>query len=140
MAKMVEYGGFDNVDATLGKLSRETIRRCVMAGAEACVDETRKNIEGYRHVVTGSMMQGVAPGKYHEDLGSGWVDVYPQGDDGRGISNAKKAFVINYGYGGHKTAKTGDKFITGQINSMKEVVAKAMQAESDRIIQEVNGG
>ena len=86
------------------------------------------------------MLQGVAPGRYHEDLGSGWVEVYPQGEDSRGISNATKAFVINYGYGGRRTQKTGDKFITGQKNTMSDAVAAAMQREADRIIQEMNGG
>ena len=136
----VEYDGFDQIDGLMGKLQRDAIRRIVMAGAEACVEETRRNVEQYRHVMTGSMMAGVAPGKYHEDIGSGWVEVYPQGDDRRGISNAKKAFVINYGYGGRRTAKTGDKFITGKTKSMQGIVSKAMQAESDRIMQELNGG
>lgn len=136
----IEYSGFEQIDGMLQYMGRDAIRRIVMAGAEACVEETRKNVEGYRHVVTGSMLAGVAPGKFHEDLGSAWVEVYPQGEDGRGISNAKKAFVINYGYGGRKTAKTGDKFITGNRNTMSDYVAAAMQAESDRIIQELNGG
>jgi hypothetical protein len=48
--------------------------------------------------------------------------------------------VINYGYGGRRTEKTGDKFITGKKNAMSERVSAAMQAESDRIIQELNGG
>ena len=111
-----------------------------MAGAEACIEETKKNVQQYRHVVTGSMMEGVAAGKYHEDIGSGWVEVYPQGEDSRGISNAKKAFVINYGYGQRKTAKTGDKFITGQTKTMQDVVAAAMRKKSDEIIQQLNGG
>jgi len=136
----IEYSGFDQIDGMLSSLGRDAIRRIVMAGAEACVEETRQNVEGYRHVVTGSMMAGVAPGKYHEDIGSGWVEVYPQGEDGRGISNATKAYVINYGYGGRRTEKTGDKFITGKKNAMSERVSAAMQAESDRIIQELNGG
>ena len=136
----ITYDGFEQIDGVLTKLGRDAIRSIVMAGAEACVEETRKNVEGYRHVVTGSMLQGVAPGQYHEDLGSGWVEVYPQGEDSRGISNAKKAFVINYGYGGRRTARTGDKFITGQKNAMQDAVSAAMQRESDRIIQEMNGG
>ena len=136
----ITYSGFDQIDSLMGRLQRDAIRRIVMAGAEACVEETRQNVEGYRHVVTGSMMAGVAPGKYHEDIGSGWVEVYPQGEDGRGISNATKAYVINYGYGGRRTEKTGDKFITGKKNAMSDRVSAAMQAESDRIIQELNGG
>ena len=140
MAHMIEYDGIERIDGVLTKLSRDSIRRVVMAGAEACVEETRKNVEKYRHVVHHNMMDSVAPGTYHEDLGTAWIEVYLQGYDGRGVSNAKKAFVINYGYGGRKTAKTGDKFITGQKATMQEVVSKAMQAESNRIIQELNGG
>ena len=140
MAKMIEYNGLETIDGKLTYLGREAVKRVVMAGAEACVEETRKNVEGFRHIMTGSMLQSVAPGRYHEDLGTGWVEVYPQGEDSRGISNAKKAFVINYGYGGHRTARTGDKFITGQKKTMQDVVSEAMQRESDRIIQEMNGG
>ena len=70
--------------------------------------------------------------------GSGWVDVYPQGNDSRGVSNAMKAFVINYGYGGRKTKKTGDKFITGNQKRMEQGVFTAMQAESDRRLAEIN--
>jgi hypothetical protein len=140
MARMIEYDGMERINGVLTRLSRDAIRQVVMAGAAACVQETKDNIVRYRHVLTGQMMQNVAPGKYHEDYGSGWVEVYPQGDDSRGISNAKKAFVINYGRGGRRTDKTGDKFITGEKKTMQEVVSRAMQAESDRIIQELNGG
>lgn len=136
-----EFSGPDELSDKLGALSgRETIRRIVMAGADACVEKTREEIERYRHVMTGSMMASVGPGRYREDVGSGSVEVYPQGEDSRGVSNAKKAFVINYGRGGKKTRRTGDKFITGHKATMQQVVAAAMQAESDRIIQEVNGG
>jgi len=140
MAHMIEYDGMERINGVLTRLSRDSIRLVVMAGAEACVEETRKDIEQYRHVVTGSMMASVAPGKYREDLGSGSVEVYPHGEDSRGISNATKAFVINYGRGGRRTAKTGDKFITGHKSTMQEVVAGAMQAKSDELIQQLNGG
>ena len=131
---------FGDLDNRLGVLGRDAVRQIVMAGAEACVEETKKSINQHRHVVTGSMMTSVAPGKYHEDIGTGWVEVYPQGEDSRGISNAKKAFVINYGRGGRRTDKTGDKFITGHKATMSEIVSRAMQAESDRLVQQLNGG
>jgi len=134
------FTGPDEFDSRLGAFARDCIKQIVMAGADACVEETWKDIEQYRHVVTGSMMASVAPGRYHEDLGSGSVEVYPQGNDSRGISNATKAFVINYGRGGRRTAKTGDKFITGHKSTMQEVVAGAMQAKSDELIQQLNGG
>lgn len=135
-----EYNGGEAFDNALTKLGRDGIRQIVMAGAEACIGETQKTISDTRHVVTGSMMASVKPGRYREDVGSGSVEVYPQGEDSRGISNAVKAFVINYGRGGRRTAKTGDKFITGHKATMREVVSRAMQAESDRLVQQLNGG
>ena len=135
-----EFSGPDEAIARLEVLSRDGVKRIVMAGGEACKTETKARIERYRHVVTGSMLNSVAAGKYYEDINSGFVYVYPQGNDNRGVSNAKKAFVINYGYGKRRTQKTGDKFITGKKNTMQKVVSAAMQAESDRIVQEMNGG
>ena len=135
-----EFSGTDGMENILGQLSRETVKKCVMAGADACVEQTKTAVQQYRHVVTGNRMNSVQPGKYHEDLGSGWVEVYPQGYDSRGISNAKKAFVINYGYGGRRTDRTGDKFITGNKTTMQDVVSRAMQAESDRLVQQMTGG
>ena len=82
-------------------------------------------------------MANVRPGIYHEDLNSGWVEVYPQGEDSRGVSNAKKAFVINYGYGKRRTKKTGDKFITKSERQFKANVQKSMQTESDKLIAEI---
>jgi hypothetical protein len=137
MAKF-EYVPDDGMDAALERLGREGIRAIVMAGAAAAVKEMQDDIGAYRHVKTGNMQKAVGPGAYHEDLGSAWVEVYPQGSDDRGVSNAKKAFVINYGYGGRRTKKTGDKFITGNKKKREQAVGNAMQAESGRLIDEMN--
>lgn len=139
MARM-EYSGFEAVEGQIAKLDRGTVKRLVEAGAVALVESDKQLIDRYHHVVTGSMRDNVRPGKYHEDLNSGWIEVYPQGEDSRGVSNAKKAFVINYGYGGRKTAKTGDKFLTGNKGTSETVINTAMQQENDKIIQEVNNG
>lgn len=139
MAKL-EYKGFEVLQNQIAQLSRTTIRRLVEAGANALIESTQESIESYHHVVTGTMKTSVKAGKYHETLGGGWMDVYPQGDDPRGVSQAKKAFVINYGYGGRKTAKTGDKFITGQRRQRASAINLAMEMENEKIIKEANGG
>lgn len=145
MAKC-EYKGPEEIVSQLGKLgSREFIRKVVMAGADACIDETRSRIDRYRHVVSGSMKEHVRAGNYYEDIDSGYVYVYPQDEDARGIRNATKAFVINYGRGGNPTRrktrnKTGDKFITGQKKTMDKIVNDAMQAESERLLNEIGAG
>ena len=136
MAKLT-VNGIEGLEARLGGLaSRDAARRIVAAGAEVCARILSERTGQKRHVVTGSMAGNIRPGKYHEDLDVCWQDVYPQGNDGRGVSNAVKAFVINYGRGGKRTAKTGDKFITGKNRELQDEVSRAMQAEAARILQE----
>lgn len=138
MAKITMVG-FDSVEVQLSRLlDRNMIRQVVEAGARVAAEEMRNNIETARHVRTGSMRDNVKPGIYHEDFGGGYVDVYPQDYDRRGTPNALKAFVINYGRGGKRTERTGDKFITGKLARTKQVVQEAMQAESDRILAQIN--
>ena len=38
-----EYDGFERVDGQLIRLNRDMMREVVMAGAAACVEETKKN-------------------------------------------------------------------------------------------------
>ena len=119
-----------------------------MAGADACVDETQRNIDEYHHVGTGSLRANVRSGNYHEGMGSGSVNVYPQGEDSKGVGNALKAFVIDRGIGqrpntkrsrGRTPNKTGDRFLTKKTAKRAEdVTVRAMEAEFDRIIEESN--
>lgn len=126
------------IDASLEQLgSRENAKRIVQAGSAAAVAEMQKRTAEYRHILTGEMKAAFAPGIYHEDIDKCWQDVYPQGTDSRGVSNAKKAFVTNYGRGKKRTAKTGDKFITGKTKTLQEAVGAAMRAEAERIKNEI---
>lgn len=143
-----EYSGVEELERQLGSLDRDVVKNIVMAGADAAAKEMRRDTEEYRHVATGSMNGNIGPGTFHEDVGSAWVNVYPQGSDSRGVSNAMKAYVINYGLGkrpntvrsgGKIRNRTGDKFITKNERRMEQAVGDAMQAESDRRIAEING-
>lgn len=133
----MEISGFDAIEGQLEKLGRPMIRRIVEAGAKADDDEWRKNIRQAGHVRTGSMLESVGPTAYREFLGGGEISVYPQGNDHKGVANALKAYVINYGRK-RRTQRMGDKFITGKLPQTEEAVLQAMQAESDRIIDEIN--
>ena len=132
MAKITyDLSGFEE---KLGALSsRENIRRIVEAGSKAAIMELQNRIQEKRHIVTGEMERSVSVGPLHEDLGSAWQYVYP-GAGGQDRDTVK-AFVINYGRGGKRTAKTGDKFITGDKKQLDQAVQAAMQAEADRILQ-----
>lgn len=135
----ITLSGIGEIEAQLDKLlDRGNVRRVVEAGAREAARQMRGNITAAGHVRTGSMLGSVAPGQYHETLGGGSMSVYPQGDDGKGTGNALKAFVINYGRGRRRTRRTGDKFITGKLAQTEAAVQAAMQAESDRILDEIN--
>lgn len=140
MAKLtVDYSGFDRIEATFDHMSRGSIRRIVEAGAKAATQEMKKAVQAAHHVRTGDMLQSVGPGEYHETLNGGYMAVYPQGTDQHGVANAMKAFVINYGRGRKKrNGKMGDQFITGREAATEAIVKDAMQAEADKIIDEIN--
>ena len=139
-------------DENLDKLSRletgmrrEGVRRIVMAGAKVSGEEMSRDIQGAHHVKTGQMLASVGAAEYAETFGGGSVNVYPQGQDSRGVSNALKAFVINHGIGGNPTRKgqqnrTGDKFITGKIRETDAKVKAAMIAEASAFFNEMTGG
>ena len=123
------------IEDKLGALnSRENIRRIVEAGSKAAIAALKRRTQEHRHVVTGEMEASISAGPLHEDLGSAWQYVYP-GDGGQD-ENTVKAYVINYGRGGKRTAKTGDKFLTGNKKELDEAVSAAMQAEADRILND----
>lgn len=146
MARL-EIDGMDDMLANLRKLGsgiRPAVKQIVTAGAKAETGVMSGQIEVAKHVVTGTMAGAVDLGRYKETLGGGEIDVYPQGEDSRGVSNAKKAFVINYGLGGNPTRrgkknKTGDKFITGKKHEREaeEAVTAAMEAEAEKAFQEM---
>ena len=153
MARMTVEAG-EELTGTLERLDasmrRGGIRRIVEAGAKVAVDEMRAAIANH-HVSPGggSMRDSTGMAEYHETLEGGEVSVYPQGTDNRGVRNALKAFVINYGLGNNPTTrsrgrreanKTGDKFITGQFNRTKPRVQEAMEAEAHRIFEEARNG
>lgn len=137
MARM-EIDEFSQLNEQFEKmLNRGNVRRIVEAGARKDVDEWRRNITDARHVRTGSMLENVRPAEYHEILGGGEQNVYPQGEDRKGVGNALKAFVINYGRG-RRSRRMGDRFITRAEDKIEAAVQAAMEAESDRILDEIN--
>ena len=132
MAKL-EYD-LNDIGEKLGALgSRENIRRIVEAGSKAAIMALQERTQEKRHVYTGEMERSITAKELHEDLGSAWQYVYP-GEGGQDRDTVK-AYVINYGRGGKRTAKTGDKFITGNKKQLDQAVQAAMQAEADRILQ-----
>lgn len=136
MAK-IEYQAGDFGEALDKLMSRENIRRIVEAGSAAAIRLEQDLTVSAGHVITGQLKNAVSAGPLHEDLNSAWQYVYPIGYDDQGQDLTKIAFVINYGRGGKRTAKTGDKFITGGKKQFEDVVREAMAAEAERIKNDI---
>ena len=145
----VEHTGFADAERVFGALQRDMTRKIVAAGSLAAEKRMREDIREKQHIRNGDMLAAVGPNDYREWLGGGAQDVYPHGDDRRGVRNATKAYVINYGKGKRPYTKwpkgkrrrnlTGDKFITGNEEKTEKAVEAAMEAEYDRLLEEALG-
>lgn len=136
----ISFDGFREAENQLGRLSRGTIKRMVLAGGEAAAARMRNRTDEYGHKRSRAMLDAIGMTEYKEDLDSGSVEVYPLGEDSSGTRNATKAYVTNYGRFGKPGPRSGDKYITGDIRHAREAAYAAMQAESARIVAEANGG
>ena len=101
----------ENAKTVLDKLDdakqREIRRKMVENASKVLIKEIQKATVERHHVVHGWMKSSVAAGRVYEDIDGTSIDVYPQGNDPRGVSNEMKMQMINYGY--HNVA-TGNKF------------------------------
>ena len=140
--------GFELIERRMAKMGRPMIRQIIEAGAKAAEERMAENIKARKHVRTSDMLDSVGNNGIREYMGGASTEVYPQGEDRKGARNATKAYVINYGKGRRPNTKrpkkkqrrnlTGDKFITGDEAKAEAIVVEAMQAESDRLIAEID--
>ena len=136
MAK-VEYSAGDFGLVLDRLMSRENIRSIVEAGSKAAIQWEQERTIAAGHVTSRKLLEGISAGPIHEDLDRTWQYVYPSGEGDHGQDLTVAAYVINYGYGGRKTAKTGDKFLTGKKPQFTDVVREAMAAEAERIKNDI---
>jgi hypothetical protein len=95
----IKTSGLDLLRADLAKLADavggDLPEKMLDAGAEAAVQDWKEGITAHKHVDTGDMLNsvGVAP----ETRSGKKREIYPLGTDRKGVRNAEKAYVINYG-------------------------------------------
>ena len=123
ISSMVEFKDF-------GQLTEADIDSVLLAGAQIYVD-TWKKVILEKHYQTGAMHDAVASTEVKHAGASAYVEVYPQGTDSNGTSNALKAFVAHNGKRRAKKRarknykrRSGDHFVN-TINTMAEADAKA---------------
>lgn len=96
-----EMDGFDDLLADmkrLGELSGDVADEMLMAGAEEVKQAWVKSAERNQHRDTGDMIASIGYGRTPKEIsGARTIDIYPQGKDRKGVRNAEKAFILNYG-------------------------------------------
>lgn len=114
MARM-EFEGMDALAGQMqrmGQLAGPVAEEMVNAGVQVIQDEWKLSAATHGHVRTGAMVASIRPGKL-KGLGGSAIfrDVYPQGKDGKGVRNAEKAYILQYGRSYGRTKKPGDWWV-----------------------------
>ena len=82
----------------MGQDGGEVAEAMVNAAVVVIRDEWRASAENHGLVDTGAMIESIGfPAPVQKAGGILYRDVYPQGKDGKGVRNAEKAFILNYG-------------------------------------------
>lgn len=96
-----EMDGFDDLLADmkrLGELSGDVADEMLMAGAEEVKKAWKDSAVRSGHRDTGDMIDSIGyKGKPKTAGDIRTIDIYPQGKDRKGVRNAEKAFILNYG-------------------------------------------
>lgn len=111
--------------------SPQLCRAMVQAGATEAVTVIKKHIEQSGLIDTHKMIDSVKPTKIKEDGGGFSCDVYPQGKDKKGVRNAEKAFVNNYGTTGRRKVPA-TQFFERAVQEMADAVPDAMERVFDK--------
>lgn len=96
-----DTGGLDELIQQMQRMGQDegpVAEEMVNAAVEAIRDEWKKSAQSHGHHDTGEMIESIGIGPGPVRAGSIlYRDVYPQGVDSKGVRNATKAFVLNYG-------------------------------------------
>ncbi len=134
MAKF-ELSGLDDIEKML--LNRETrveaaVPDMIQAGADELIKAERAEMERLKLVDTGDMKESVKATKVRKTDSGGFVEVYPQGKDRKGVRNATKAFVAQYG----KSNLSARPWLTAARAKSGDKVSEAMRKAWEK---KVNG-
>lgn len=114
MAKL-KTAGTDELIAQLESIGEgfvEASTAVLQAEAKVYVQAWQDAISGGSHVRTGSMMETVEQtGVRSSGEGNVFTTIYPQGTDGKGVRNALKAYVTNYGRRNERHPHSADRFV-----------------------------
>ena len=107
----------------MGELSGEVADKMLMAGAEATKKAWKTSAQQHGHKDTGDMIDSIDYSRSPKTAGDvRQIDIYPQGKDDKGVRNAEKAFILNYG----TKKKPGSHWVDDADKASGEPVMTAM--------------
>jgi HK97 gp10 family phage protein len=136
MARFDTSGIDDIIDEVtrLGDAGREVGDKMLMAAAEEVKDAWRASARKHNLKDTGDMIESIDYAKKPKDVGGvREIDIYPQGKDRKGVRNAEKAFIHEYG----SSSTKAKKWVTKADEASGPKVQAAMEREYDKFL---NGG
>ena len=127
MARL-EMDGFDELLAEMkrmGELSGEVADKMLMAGAEEVKKAWRQSAKRVPHRVSGDLIESIDYARKPKTAGDiRTIDIYPQGKDRKGVRNAEKAFILNYG----TKTRTASHWVDDADKASGEPVMQAITA------------
>ena len=129
----------DKLKSIPERFENEAAGVILRAGAEVVVSSWKSSIEAHGHVRSHSMLENVDMTEVKRDSTNSVIDVFPMGEDARGVRNAMKAYVINYGMKKAKSEtanKTGDKFVREAERNAEQKVHEAQQRALDEFLRQ----
>ena len=92
--------GFDDVEKALiarGEAVTPAVDAMLQAGAEVLVEAQKAESKAMGVYDTGDFHNSIKATPIKENADGRYLDVYPQGKDRKGVRNATKGFVAEYG-------------------------------------------
>lgn len=100
MARFDTSGIDDIIDELIrmGEAGKEVGDEMLMAGADEVKQAWKESAEKHKLRDTGDMIDSINYPRQPKDVGGvRTIDIYPQGKDRKGVRNAEKSFILNYG-------------------------------------------
>lgn len=95
--------GFDDIEKQFLKQSEtatKAVPKMLEAGADVLVEAQQKEVDrlfGISQRAKGSLKRSIKKAKVISTSVNASIEVAPTGKDGKGVRNAEKGFVLNYG-------------------------------------------
>lgn len=131
-----DTSGLDDIINQMRRLKEDegpVAEEMVNAAVEVIKEEWRKSARKHGHIDTGAMIESIGIGPGPVRAGNIiYRDVYPRGTDGKGVRNATKAFVLNYG----RSNMPGSYWVDEADENSAEPVQEVCKEIWDRFLSE----